>query len=66
MTPERHRPGQRPDRKPPDRGSEGVRAAPARGAAGLIAGLVAGSIGLVVLAGLIALAIAAVFGWRPP
>lgn len=58
MTPERNRPGQRPDRKPPDRGSEGVRAAPARGAAG--------SIGLVVLAGLIALAIAAVFGWRPP
>ena len=39
---------------------------PGRSTLGLVARAVAGTAGLAVLAGLIALAIAAVFGWGPP
>ena len=62
---ERMRPAQRPGSTRPDRGPE-RRAGPARSLARLIVRLVAGFAGLVVLVGLIAFAIAAAFGWRPP
>jgi hypothetical protein len=50
----------------PVRAAEEGRASDARPAPGLFARFVAGTAGLAVLAGLIALGIAAVFGWRPP
>ncbi len=50
----------------PDRATEEGRTNNARSMLGLVARVVTGSAGLAVLAGLIALAIAAVFGWRPP
>lgn len=50
----------------PDRAAGEGRAGPARSASGLVARAVAGSAVLAALAGLIALAVAAAFGWRPP
>jgi len=50
----------------PDRATEDGRIDNARSVLGLIARVVAGTAGLAVLAGLIALAVAAAFGWRPP
>ena len=50
----------------PDRVTGKGRANDARSTSGLIARVVAGTAGLAALAGLIALAIAAAFGWRPP
>jgi hypothetical protein len=49
----------------PDRATEEGRASNARPVLVLVARFVAGTAGLAVLAGLIALAVAAVFGWRP-
>jgi hypothetical protein len=49
----------------PVRATEGGRASNARPMLGLVARVVAGTAGLAVLARLIALAIAAMFGWRP-
>ena len=49
----------------PDRATEEGRTNNARSMLGLVARVVAGTAGLAVLAGLIALAIAAMFGWRP-
>ena len=59
------RPARRPGSTRPDRWPE-RRTGPARSLAGLIVRLVAGFAGLVALVGLIAFAIAAAFGWRPP
>ncbi len=50
----------------PNRATGEGRSNDARPASGLIARVVAGTAGLAALAGLIALAVAAAFGWRPP
>ena len=49
----------------PDRATGDDRTDNARSVSGLIARFIVGTAGLAVLTGLIALAIAAVFGWRP-